>query len=297
MNKVYPKGVLPAPVSVFNGERAFDYESAARHFEYLLEEGVQGLFLTGTTAEGLYLSADERLRIIETARKLCGAEIMLFTVLLRASTPEVIADLRTLDPSLLDGIAAVSPLYLRVDGEEIERHYREIADASPLPLMLYNIPQNTHNPIPIETVIRLAGHPNVVGIKDSSGNFMSFVHGMLSVSDHFAWIQGEDRLDAPSLLLGAPGIVTGLGNVDIRPYIKMYDAVKAGDVELVRECQRSINAMAEIVAAGRGKSIQAIKTAVALRGRGSAVMRMSAMDLSSGETAALRAVMTTLGYL
>ncbi len=291
------EGVIPAPLSSFDGERNFDYDAFARRIEYLVEEGVHGVFLAGTTAEGAYITAEERSRAADTVRRIAGDAVTIYAVVIRPGTRQVIQELTELKGTPVTTVAAVTPFYMDVDQREVETHYREIADASPLPLMLYNIPQNTKNRLCIETVIRLSDHPNIVGIKDSSGDFMAFVHGMLSVEGGFAWIQGEDRLDAPSLLMGAPGIVTGLGNVNVRPHVEMYRAVQAGDREKALDCQRRINAMARIIDAADGKVIQAIKTGASMLGRGNSRMRLPAMDLTPAQAGRVRETMREVGLL
>ena len=282
-------GVIPAPLSMFDSERNFDYDTFARQIDYFASEGADGVFIGGTTAEGAYLTAEERLQAIETVVRTAGDTLQIFAVVLRAATHLVVAELDALSRTPVAAVSAVTPFYYALDQTEIEIHYRAIADRSPLPLVLYNIPQNTKNRLRVETTAKLAAHPNIVGIKDSSGDFMAFSHGLATSGDDFCWIQGEDRLDAPSLLLGARAIVTGLGNVDIRPYIELRDAVRHGDRETALHCQQRINELARIIAIADGKVVQAIKSATALTGRATHHMRIAAMDLRPDTVEALSA--------
>ncbi|HOX32863.1 MAG TPA: dihydrodipicolinate synthase family protein [Spirochaetales bacterium] len=135
----------------------------------------------------------------------------------------------------------------------IVRHFRELAAAASSPLIAYNIPGNTHNPMTAETILEIADTENVAGIKDSSGDFATFSRAVLSgARGPFAWIQGEDLLDAAAYLVGAGGVVSGLSNVSVEPYVAMARAAAAGDVEGVREAQRAINALFRLVAATGG---------------------------------------------
>lgn len=288
------KGVIPAPISVFNADRSFDYDGFARQIEYLVEGGVHGVFLTGTTAEGAYITAEERLRATETVQRIGGDRVTLYAVVARPGTHQVIEELKALQGTAVAYAAAVTPFYMPVDQSEVKIHYRELAAASPVPFMLYNIPQNTHNWLRIDTVLELAKEKNIVGIKDSSGDFKAFTHGAITLRDGFAWVQGEDLLDAPSFLVGAPAIVTGLGNVEIEPYVRMYRAQLDGDVETMWECQRRINALAQIIATCHGKVIPAIKSAAALQGRSSHHMRLAAHDLPAAMINELRMKMREL---
>lgn len=282
------EGIIPAPISVFDENRRFDYDGFARQIEYLVEGGVHGLFLTGTTAEGAYVSAEERLRAAETVHRIGGDRVTIYAVIARPGTHQVVEELATLRGTAVSYAASVTPYYMPTDQQEVIAHYREIAAASPLPFMLYNIPQNTHNWLRIESILELAGDPNILGIKDSSGDFRAFTHGAITLRDGFAWVQGEDLLDAPSFLVGAPAIVTGLGNVEIEPYVRMYRAHLDGDVETMWECQRRINALAGIIGTCHGKVIQSIKSAAALQGRSSHYMRTAAHDLAAATINDLR---------
>jgi 4-hydroxy-tetrahydrodipicolinate synthase len=269
------EGVIPAVMTPLKEDGSVDMGALEAHMGYLVDAGVDGLFIGGTTAEGALLTAEERRAAFELAGDVGRGKVTLYVVILRPHTEQVIAELRefvSLEPAYA---AAVTPFYYSVSQETIMDHFTRIADASDVPFMLYNIPQNTHNAMALSSILSLAEHPNIVGIKDSSGAFAAFSEGMLTpLTDEFAWIQGEDLLDAPSLIFGAPGLVTGLGNVWIEPYVEMYRAAKSGDFETVKECQRKINRLAGIIRVARGAVIPAIKMAAELRGRGSRRMRI-----------------------
>src|SRR6056297_2197985 len=165
------EGIIPAPISVFDENRTFDYDGFARQIEYLVDGGVNGVFLTGTTAEGAYVTMDERLKAVETVERVAGDGVTIYAVIARAGTHQTLEELKTMAGTAVSYVASVTPYYMPTDQEGIITHYRALADASPVPFLLYNIPQNTHNPIHVDTVLELAQHPNIVGIKDSSGDF------------------------------------------------------------------------------------------------------------------------------
>ena len=297
-------GVIPAVMTPFAEGGSVDMTALEEQMMYLRDGGVDGLFIGGTTAEGAYLSAAERVEALRLARRVgsgTGAgsgTLTLYAVILRPHTDLVLEELEALGPDQPDYVAAVTPFYYPVSQGTILDHYTRIAEASPVPVLLYNIPQNTHNTIAVETMLTLAEHPNIAGVKDSSGSFMSFSRGMLSrPGADFAWIQGEDLLDGPSLLCGAPGVVTGLGNVWIEPYVKMRDAARAGDIEAVKDEQRKINTLAGIIAAAGGAVIPSIKTAAAVLGRGSARMRIPAETIPDQMRPAVEAVLRGLGLV
>lgn len=295
------EGVIPAVLTPFDDKGEIDYSLLEKHIDYLCSSGVHGLFLCGTTSEGAYLTAEERKKVFLTAREASKGNLPLYVVFISPHTQQVIREMQDFMKLEPDFVAAVTPFYYSYTQEEIIAHFTSIADATEAPLLLYNIPQNTHNDITPESVQALLSHPNIVGIKDSSGAILPYGNYLAGLvgdnASNFAFIQGADMLDAPSLLLGAPAIVTGLGNVWIEPYMKMYAASRRGDVPSVREEQKQINALAEIIAAADGKVIPAIKSAVASLGRATPRMRMEAATLNTSEQKAVSQTLSSLGLL
>jgi len=190
----------------------------------------------------------------------------------------------------------VTPYYYSTSQDIIIEHFKKIAHYSPVPLILYNIPQCTHNKIELNTVLELTKEKNIAGIKDSSGDFISFARGVhTSVPESFSWIQGEDYLDGPAFNCGANGIVTGLGNVWIEPYIKMFQAAKARNNSRVNEIQKEINNLYELIQVTGGKVIPAIKAAVTLLGRSTKWMRMFSLTLGDEDIEKVKRVIIKLG--
>lgn len=233
----------------------------------------------------------------QTAR-IANSKVPLYAVCLQSSTDAVVEEVHAMADLGASFVAAVPPYYYPSTQEAILVHFSRIADTSPVPLILYNIPQNTHAPMSVETVLELSNHPNIVGIKDSSGNFASF-HRTLMETDpaSFSCIQGEDLLDAASFAVGAPAIVTGLGNVCIEHYVEMHRAAKSGDRTKMLELQRRIYAIAKIVWKLDGKAIPAIKAAAELLGRGNRRMKVEGLTLKPNEVETVRGVLVEAGVL
>ena len=274
------KGVIPAIITPMNEQGRIDFDLLEKQAAYLSKAGVNGFFIGGTTAEGAYLSTEEKGEVFKVVRRVTEGRQFLCAAYIQPSTDAVLEQMRALESTEPDFVVAVTPYYLSMRQEDILEHYRRVAAAATAPLILYNIPGNTHNPIALETVLELAEEKNVVGIKDSTGNFIGFSRGVLGPSpDGFVWIQGEDYLDGPSLMIGCHGIVTGLGNARIEPYIQIYRAAQDGDWRTVRECQARINVLYGIIRLC-GNSIAAAKAAAELSGRGSRWMRQQSQSLS-----------------
>jgi 4-hydroxy-tetrahydrodipicolinate synthase len=285
------KGVIPAIITPMNERGRIDYVLLEKQAAYLSEAGVNGFFIGGTTAEGAYLSTEEKGEVFKVVRRVTEGKQFLCAAYIRPSTDAVLAQMRSLEATEPDYIVAVTPYYLSMRQDDIVEHYRRVAAAATAPLILYNIPGNTHNPIALETVLELAEEKNVVGIKDSTGNYIGFSRGVLGPSpEGFVWIQGEDYLDGPSLMIGCDGIVTGLGNARIDPYIRIYRAARDGDWQTVRECQARINVLYGIIRLC-GNSIAAAKAASELAGRGSRWMRQASQSLTDPQMKEVAAVL------
>jgi 4-hydroxy-tetrahydrodipicolinate synthase len=277
-------GVIPAVLTPYDGEGNIDTRALAEQTAYLSSAGVHGFFIGGTTAEGAFLRREQKRVVFETIRGVVEDMQFLCLACIRPSTRQVLEEMRELADLKPDYFVAVTPFYETVGQDAIRSHFEEVARQSTAPLLLYNIPSRTGNPMSYDTITQLLAVENVAGIKDSSGDFTILARGLLEdVGRPFAWIQGEDYLDAVSLLLGGQGIVTGLGNIHIEPYVEMYAAAEREDTDTVKACQRRINRMYGVIHACPGKAVSAIKTATFFFGRGSPRPHLSSMDLTEEE--------------
>ncbi|HUZ17202.1 MAG TPA: dihydrodipicolinate synthase family protein [Spirochaetia bacterium] len=290
-------GVIPALTLSLNDEGTIAFDVMERQISYLIHGGISGLFVNGTTGEGAFLSSVEKRTVLGFVRSIVGTRIPLYAVCLQPSTEAVIQEIREIEGEQPDYVTAVTPYYYPADQAVIEDHFTKIADASPVPLVVYDIPGNTGNTISAETLIALSKHPNIVGVKDSSGDFSKFCKVFLNV-DHssFACIQGDDYLNGGALLLGAPAVVTGMGNVRIEPFVRMYAAARQCDIESVRESQLLMFQMGEIFDLVHD-TISCVKAGLEILGRGSRRMKLPSMTASEAQVEAIRGVLEFLGLL
>ena len=230
MKKKRLEGIIPSLILPVDEKGKINFHFLKKQINYLISAGINGLFVNGTTGEGAWLTIEEKLEVFKLVKEVNKEKIFLCTACLQPSTEMVINEVKIVEKYSPDYIVAVTPYYYSVPQEAIMEHFKKIAHYSSVPLIIYNIPQCTHNKIELNTVLELAKEENIAGIKDSSGDFISFTRGIYtSISKSFSWIQGEDYLDGPSFNIGADGVVTGLGNVFIEPYIRMYKEVKKGN--------------------------------------------------------------------
>ena len=299
MNTSKPlEGVIPALITPLTETGALDFDLFDKQVEYLSSAGVQGLFVNGTTGEGAYLTTVEKCEAFRHVKQITQGRQFLCAACLQPSTELVLQEMRQFEALEPDFMVTVTPYYYGVSQDVIYQHYAEIAAQSPVPVIVYDIPSRTHNRIALETIMKLAQVDNIAGVKDSSGDFVAFSRGVYANTDPaFAWIQGEDCLDGPAFLIGANGIVTGLGNVWIDPYLAMYEAFKADNPDGIHQAQKQINALYEIIQCVDGKAIPAIKAGVMCFGRSSVRMKPQGLSLDAAEIGHVRETLLNLGIL
>jgi 4-hydroxy-tetrahydrodipicolinate synthase len=292
------EGVIPAIITPLQDNGTLDVALLEKQASYLSSAGVQGLFVNGTTGEGPYLTIDEKLEAFRHVKQIAQGRQFLCAACLQPSTELVLQEIRQIEALEPDFIVVVTPYYYAASQEVIFQHYCEVAKQSPAPVIVYDIPSRTHNPIAFETRMKLSHIENIAGLKDSTGDFVTFSRGIYTdVKPGLAWIQGEDYLDGPAFLSGANGIVTGLGNVWIEPYLAMYEAFKASDSDGIHQAQKQINALYEIIQLTGGKAIPAIKAGAMCFGRSSARMKIAALSLDDAEIDRIRHSLADSGIL
>jgi len=297
-NKKRLEGVIPALIFPVNKEGKINFELLEKQTTYLISEGINGIFINGTTGEGAWLTMEEKEQIFKSVQEINRGKVFLCAACLQPTTELVMSEIKIYEKYEPDYIVAVTPYYYSVSQDIIIEHFKKIANFSSVPLILYDIPQCTHNKIELSTILKLAKEENIAGLKDSSGDFISFTQGMYaSVPETFSWIQGEDYLDGSALNCGANGMVTGLGNVFIEPYIRMYQAAKKGNYQKGNELQKKINKLYEIIHVTGGKVIPAIKVGAALLGRSSKWMKTISMNLNNNEVRKIEKVLIDLNLL
>ncbi len=289
------KGIVPAVITPLKSSGLIDDELFAKQVQYLADSGVDGFFINGTTGDGPLLSNGERLETLRIAKDITGGKQFLCAASVHPSTDEVLKEIRTFESLEPDFIVAVTPFYYSVSQEAIVEHFKTIAGSSPFPLIIYNIPQCTHNKIYYETLFELAKIENVAGIKDSSGDFITFSRWLYSdFTECLSMVQGEDYLDGQSLNTGADGIVSGLCNVWVKPYVEMINASTKGDWRRVHTLQAEINKLYRIIETVNGRVLPAIKAGTALMGRSSRWLKIRGDELKPVEIRKIEKVINNL---
>jgi 4-hydroxy-tetrahydrodipicolinate synthase len=231
------RGVIPPMISPLTPSGQVDTDAVSRVADYILGGGCSGLFVLGGVGEGAWLSTAQRAGIVEaTVRATAGRAPVLVGLMLPGTAPARDAALQAADGGA-DALVVGSPYYFGVDAASQQRHVEAILSATPLPVLLYNIPQCTHTPLARETVEALVAEPRILGVKDSWGD-MPYFQSLLTLKQRrptFRVLQGHEHAAMASLLLGADGLIPGLGNVAPRLLVRLVRAARAGDVAT---CQR-----------------------------------------------------------
>ena len=294
-----PAGIIPALITPLEENGTIDFASLEKQVAYLSSAGVHGFFVNGTTGEGPYLTIQEKLDIFKLVKEVTAGQQFLCAACLQPSTSLTLEEIRIFEPLEPNFVVAVTPYYFSVSQDVIIAHYQKIAQQTDIPVLLYNLPQCTHNKIEFDAILTLARSRQFAGIKDSSGDFITFTRAIYSdtTPPEFSWIQGDDLLDGPALFVGVDGIVTGLGNVWIDPYIKLYTAKQQGNLAQLNEFQKQINKLYGIIKIVGGKVNPAIKAGTALLGRSQPWMKQVELTLNDREISQVKTVLTELELL
>ena len=211
MDKFYGTGV--ALVTPFQTDGQIDFEALKKLINYLIDGGVEYLVSVGTTGESATLSGEEKTKIFEFTAAEINGRLPLVAGIGGNNTAEIINQLKQFDTTGYNAILSSSPNYNKPTQEGIYQHYKAIAQAAPLPVILYNVPGRTASNISAETTIRLArDFKNIIAIKEASGNFDQFNQIMRDKPEDFFLISGDDPVTLPMIALGAIGVISVIGN-------------------------------------------------------------------------------------
>ena len=289
MNRDIFKGLGVALVTPFMKNGAVDFTAVARIVDNLVEGGVDYILVLGTTGETPTLSTDERKALIRFVRDRVAGRVKLMVGVGGNCTRDVVATLQSWDLTGYYAVLSVNPYYNKPTQEGLYQHFKAISEASPLPIMLYNIPGRTGVNMTPETIARLATDcANIIGVKEASGNLEQMERVKALAPSDFLLISGDDGLNVEVIKRGGVGAISVLGN--------LYPAETAEIVRLAlngntAEAERKLAALSSIISAlfEEGNPV-GVKTALSLKGICTDTMRL---PLVSGSEK-LQAKMKTL---
>ncbi|MCS6823261.1 MAG: 4-hydroxy-tetrahydrodipicolinate synthase [Cytophagaceae bacterium] len=225
--KSFLKGTGVALVTPFTSDGAVDYDSFEKLLEYVIKGGVEYVLVNGTTSESPTTTFEEKQNLLSLAKKVTQKRIPIVFGLGGNNTAEIIKTMSRIDFEGISALLSVSPYYNKPTQEGIYKHYVAIADASPVPVVLYNVPGRTSSNISAQTTIRLSAHPNIAGIKEASGNFEQALEILKHAGKDFVFISGDDLITVPMIAVGAQGVMSVLANAFPSEFSTMVrDALK-----------------------------------------------------------------------
>ncbi|WP_394263353.1 dihydrodipicolinate synthase family protein [Trueperella sp.] len=267
-------GVIPPVVAPLTADGELDIASYERHINRMVDAGVDGLFILGSSGEVVFSTDERRKQIITETMRIVEGRVPVLVGVIDTTTPRVIEQAKVARDLGADAIVATAPFYAIVGPKEIERHFRLIKQAVDLPLFAYDIPVCVHVKLSPAMILDLARDGVLQGVKDSSGDDVSFRNLALLRTEQgldLSLLTGHEVVVDGAYMSGADGCVPGLGNVDPKVYVEQWQARKAGDWERVRELQDYAARLMRITSVpvgevGFGAGVGAFKTALMLLG-------------------------------
>jgi 4-hydroxy-tetrahydrodipicolinate synthase len=290
------QGVIPPMISPLDERGQVDPVAVGRVVDYILAGGCSGLFVLGGVGQGAWLDSEQRRAVVRwTVDAAGGRAPVLAGVMLPATAPAREAALQAVDAGA-DALVVGSPYYFAVVAADQQRHIEAILAATDLPVLLYNIPQCTHTPLAHITVQGLASEPRVLGIKDSWGD-LPYFQRLLTLKQNrpsFRVLQGNEHAASASMLLGADGLVPGLGNVAPRLMTELVRAAHTGDVASCRRLHLEVVRLADVYA---GTGIAGLYRACALLGLSSGVPAEPCLPVDDADAAPIERLLREYGLL
>lgn len=285
------QGIVPPMISPLNAAGEVDGDALTVVVKHILGGGCSGLFVLGGCGEGAWLTRQQRSAVIRAATRAAGGRApVLAGVMLPATGPAIEAARQAVDDGA-DALVVGSPYYFSVDAAPQQRHVEAILGTVSLPVLLYNIPQATHNPLAPETVARLARDARILGIKDSAGDFEAF-QGFLAIKKSraaFRVLQGNEHFAAASLLLRGDGLVPGMANFAPALFVALHRAAAKGDAAECARLQAQITDLCTLHT--HGHWLPALKAACAMLGLGNGIPSPPLLPAGEAERRAIESIL------
>ena len=237
--------VLVALITPFTSEGEVDWAGVEKHVDDVITAGCDGIVISGTTGETSTLTDPEKLRLVEVAKKVANGRAKIIMAGGSNETAHAIELHKAAVKAGADAAMIVTPYYNKPTQAGVLTHFRLIADATELPVILYDIPGRTGIPIKYETILRASKHPNIRAVKDAKGDF-SEVSRVLNNTD-LLYFSGDDANVLPHLAIGATGLIGVTANITATPYRQIVDAVNKGDLATATAAHKALEPLVRAV--------------------------------------------------
>ncbi|MDW4526545.1 4-hydroxy-tetrahydrodipicolinate synthase [Rossellomorea marisflavi] len=277
--------VSTAMVTPFDRKGNIDFNKTTQLINYLIEHGTDSLVIAGTTGESPTLTKEEKLALFRHAVKIADGRIPVIAGTGSNNTKESIDLSKKAEAIGVDAIMLVAPYYSKPSQEGMFLHFKEVADAVSLPVMLYNVPGRSAVTISPDTIIRLSGVPNIMSVKEASGDLGAMTKIIASTADDFLVYCGDDGLTLPALSIGADGIVSVASHIIGKEMQQMTEAHLSGDTSRAAKLHQELLPLMEGLFAT--PSPGPVKTALQLKGLDVGSVRLPLIPLTEDERKSL----------
>ena len=233
-------GTGTALITPFNNDYSIDFDALSRIIEQQIAGGTNYFVMLGTTGESATLSSQEKSAVVSHIKKVNAGRLPLVLGVGGNNTSDVVEQLKSLDTDGLTAILSVSPYYNKPNQQGIIYHYTEVANASPLPIILYNVPGRTGSNMTASTQLELARHPNIVATKEASGNMEQVMMILKDKPADFLVISGDDALTFPILACGGSGVISVINHIFPRTFSGMVKSALQGDFTAARAAHERV---------------------------------------------------------
>ncbi len=289
------EGILPPIPTPFDTDGNILHDKLRSNLTRWMASGLHGVVVMGSNGEYVMLSEADKCAVWETAREMVPRDRLMIAGTGAESTAAAIHLTRRAAELGADAALVVTPHYYRgqMTGPTLVRHFKAIADASPVPVLLYNVPANTGVDMEAATIIELAQHPNIAGVKDSGGNLAKMGEVLRYVPESFAFFAGSGSFILAALMIGAKGGVPALANVAPRQCVQLFDSFRSGDYDTARKLQLDLIRLNAAVTSRW--SVPGLKAALDQVGYYGGPPRPPLLPLGESERAALKKIIQEAG--
>lgn len=292
MKKTIFTGMATALVTPMT-RTGIDYDAFGRFIDFQIESGIHALVVMGTTGESATVSDEERREAIGFAVRRAAGRVKIIAGTGSNSTAHAVENTKAACEAGADAVLVVTPYYNKATQRGLMAHFTAVADASVVPVILYNVPGRTGCNLLPETLAELAKHPNIAAIKEASGNMSQFMEMMALCGDQIDIYSGEDALTVPMMAMGAKGTISVLSNVIPALAVEMTEAALAGDIQKAAALQLKVLPLVEALFS-QVNPIPA-KAAVSAMGYGEEILRLPLTPMEEPQRSVLFAQMRKLG--
>lgn len=272
-----------------------DLEGLARMVEWHIQNGTDGIVVLGTTGENATLSAEEQEAVCRTAVEAAAGRIPIIAGSGTNNTAHMLERSLCYEKLGADGLLLIAPYYNKANEEGMYRHFTAVADRVRIPCLLYNVPGRTGCSIPVPVVERLAAHPNIIGIKEASGDLSYATKIARFLGPDFVMYSGNDDIVLPMLALGASGVISVFANICPKEAHRMVQSYMEGNAE---ECRRiQLDYLDVINALFYEVNPIPVKAAMNMLGMGAGTLRLPLYQMSAPAAARLRTALEKAGLL